>query len=178
MVLNLGKDKTEIIKPKKDGKVSKNVLTPIIYLILGVILAFKSDEAVKLVFYILGIIVIIYGIKSLITYYQNKDNMQFKNINLSIGVISILIGALLIILAGALNLGIRYILGFFMIFIGVSRLLSDYSLSNYKNFNTMSNIVLIILGIFSIFVSNAVLVIIGWILIVNSALLFFEYFKN
>lgn len=178
MVLNLGKDKTEIIKPKKEGKASKNVLTPIIYLILGVILAFKSDEAVKLVFYILGIIVIIYGIKSLITYYQNKDSMQFKNINLSIGIISILIGALLIILAGALNLGIRYILGFFMIFIGVSRLLSDYSLSNYKNFNTMSNIVLIILGIFSIFVSNAVLVIIGWILIVNSALLFFEYFKN
>ena len=63
MVLNLGKDKTEIIKPKREGKVSKNVLTPIIYLILGVILAFKSDEAVKLVFYILGIIVIIYGIK-------------------------------------------------------------------------------------------------------------------
>ena len=178
MVLNLGKDKTEIIKPKKEGKVSKNVLTPIIYLILGVILAFKSDEAVKLVFYILGIIVIIYGIKYLITYYQNKDNMQFRNINFSIGIISILIGALLIILAGALNLGIRYILGFFMIFIGVSRLLSDYSLSNYKNFNTMSNIVLIILGIFSIFVSNAVLVIIGWILIDNSALLFFEYFKN
>ena len=65
-----------------------------------------------------------------------------------------------------------------MIFIGVSRLFTDYSLSNYKNFNTMSNIVLVILGIFSIFVSNAVLVIIGWILIVNSILLFFEYFKN
>ena len=112
------------------------------------------------------------------TYYQNKDNIQFKNINLLIGIISVLIGALLIILAGALNLGIRYILGFFMIFIGVSRLFTDYSLSNYKSFNTMSNIVLVILGIFSIFVSNAVLVIIGWILIVNSILLFFEYFKN
>ncbi len=174
----MGKDKTEIIKPKKEGKDNKNILTPIIYLILGFILAFRSNEAVKLVFYILGIVVIVFGIKSFMTYYQNKDNMQFKNINLSIGIISVLIGTLLIILAGALNLGIRYILGFFMIFIGVSRLFTDYSLSNYKNFNTMSNIVLVILGIFSIFVSNAVLVIIGWILIVNSALLFFEYFKN
>jgi len=174
----MGKDKTEIIKPKKEGRDNKNVLTPIIYLILGFILAFRSNEAVKLVFYILGLMVIIYGIKSFMTYYQNKENIQLKNINLSIAVISVLIGLLLIILAGALNLGIRYILGFFMIFIGVSRLLTDYSLNNYKNFNTISNIVLIILGIFSIFVSNAVLVIIGWILIVNAILLFFEYFKN
>lgn len=174
----MSKDKTEIIKPKKEGKENKNILTPIVYLILGFILAFKSDEAVKLVFYILGIIVIVYGIKSFITYYQNKDNIGLKNINLSIGVISVLIGILLIVLAGALNLGIRYILGFFMIFIGISRLLTDYSLENLKNFNTMSNIVLIILGIFSIFVSNAILVVIGWILIVNAILLFFEYFKN
>lgn len=174
----MSKDKTEIIKPKKEGKDNKNVLTPIIYLILGFILAFKSNEAVKLIFYILGIMIIIYGIKAFMTYYQNKDNIQLKNVNLSISIISVLIGLLLIILAGALNLGIRYILGFFMIFIGVSRLLADYSLNNYKNFNTMSNIVLIILGIFSIFVSNAVLVIIGWILIVNAVLLFFEYFRN
>lgn len=174
----MSKDKTEIIKPKKEEKDTKNVLTPIIYLILGFILVFKSDEAVKFVFYILGLIVIVYGIKSLITYYQNKDNIQFKNINLSIGIISILIGVLLIVLAGALNLGIRYILGFFMIFIGISRLLTDYSMKTFKNFNTLSNLVLIILGIFSIFVSNAVLVIIGWILIVNALLLFFEYFKN
>lgn len=174
----MSKDKTEIIKPKKEGKENKNILTPIIYLILGVILAFRSNEAVKLVFYILGIVIIVYGIKSLITYYQNKDNIQLKNINLSIGVLSLLIGILLIVLAGAINLGIRYILGFFMIFIGISRLLTDYSLNNYKNFNTLSNLILIILGVFSIFVSNAVLVIIGWILIVNSILLFFEYFKN
>lgn len=174
----MSKDKTEIIKPKREEKENKNVLTPIIYLILGFILAFKSDEAVKLVFYILGIMVIIYGIKSFITYYQNKDNIQYKNINLSIAIMSILIGSLLIILAGALELGIRFVLGFFMIFIGISRLLTDYSLGNYKNLGSMSNIVLIILGIFSIFVSNVVLVIIGWILIINALLLFWEYFKS
>jgi len=174
----MSKDKTEIIKPKKEGKESSNILTPIIYLILGFILAFRSNEAVKLVFYILGIMIIIYGIKAFISYYQNKDTVQYKNINLSIAIMSVLIGVLLIILAGALEVGIRYILGFFMIFIGISRILTDYSLGNKISFSSMSNIILIILGIFSIFVSNAVLVIIGWILIVNALLLFWEFFKN
>lgn len=168
----------EIIKKEKGDKDTSNLLTPIIYLILGFILAFKSTEAVKLIFYILGIIIIIYGIKSFITYYQNQDNAQLKNINLSIGVISVLIGVLLIVLAGALELGIRYILGFFMIFIGLSRILTDYSLSNVKLVPMLSNIVLIVLGVFSIFVSNAVLVIIGWVLIANAILLLWEYLKK
>lgn len=174
----MGKEKTEIIKPKKEKKEINNVTTPIIYLILGAILAFRSNEAVQIVFYILGIMIILYGIKSFITYYQNKENVQFKNVNISIAILSVVIGALLIFFADALELGIRYIFGFFMIFIGISRLLTDYSLGNYKNFNSISNIILIILGIFSIFVSNAILVIIGWILIINAIILFWEYFRS
>lgn len=170
-------NKTEIIKPKKEKK-DNNILVPIIYLILGIVLAFKSDQAVELIFYILGIVIIIYGIKSFLVYYKNKENIQLKNINLSIAVISLLGGILLIILAGAINLGIRYVIGFFMIFIGICRLLTDYSLGSYKKLSTLSNIILIILGIFSIFVTHAILVIIGWILIVNALLLFWEYFKN
>ena len=48
---------------------------------------------------------------------------------------------------------------------GVSRLLTQYSFGNYKKIQMLSNVVLIIMGIYSIFVSNAVMVIIGWILI-------------
>ncbi len=171
--------KTEIIKPKKDNKKDGNsVVTPIIYLILGVILAFKSNEVVQLLFYIIGILVIVYGIKSLVVYYQNKDIVAYKNINLSVAVVSILIGILLIVLAGALEISIRYILGFFLIYMGISRLLTQISFHDYQNFSTISNAVLIILGVYSIAYSNAVLVIIGWILIVNAALLFWDYFKS
>ena len=169
--------KAEVIKPKKEMKEARSLLNPIIYLVLGLLLIFKSNEVVELLFYVLGIIVIIYGIKSFVLYYQNKDVVQYKNINLTIAIASVIIGVLLIILSGVLEASIRYVLGFFFIFMGISRLLTSISFNNYKNFSTISNIVLIALGIYSIFFSNAVLVIIGVILVINSIILFIEYFR-
>ncbi len=169
--------KSEIIKPKKEMKEARSLLNPIIYLVLGLLLMFRSNEVVELLFYVLGIIVIIYGIKSFVLYYQNKDVVQYKNINLTIAIASIIIGVLLIVLSGVLEASIRYVLGFFFIFMGISRLLTSISFNNYKNFSTISNIVLIALGIYSIFFSNAVLVIIGVILVINAIILFIEYFK-
>ena len=169
--------KTEIIKPKKEMKEARSLLNPIIYLVLGLLLVFKSNEVVELLFYVLGIIVIIYGIKAFVVYYQNKDVVQYKNINLTIAIASVIIGVLVIVLSGVLEASIRYVLGFFFIFMGISRLLTSISFNNYKNFSTISNIVLIALGIYSIFFSNAVLVIIGVILIINAVILFIEYFK-
>ena len=169
--------KAEIIKPKKEKKEARSLLNPIIYLVLGLLLMFRSNEVVELLFYVLGIIIIIYGIKSFVLYYQNKDVVQYKNINLTIAIASVIIGVLLIVLSGVLEASIRYVLGFFFIFMGVSRILTSVSFNNYKNFSTISNIVLIALGIYSIFFSNAVLVIIGVILVINAIILFIEYFK-
>ena len=169
--------KAEIIKPKKEMKEARSLLNPIIYLVLGLLLMFKSNEVVELLFYILGIIIIIYGIKSFVVYYQNKDVVQYKNINLTVAIASVIIGVLLIVLSGVLEASIRYVLGFFFIFMGVSRILTSISFNNYKNFSTLSNIILIALGIYSIFFSNAVLVIIGAILVINAIILFIEYFK-
>ena len=138
---------------------------------------FRSNEVVELLFYVLGIIIIIYGIKSFVLYYQNKDVVQYKNINLTIAIASVIIGVLLIVLSGVLEASIRYVLGFFFIFMGVSRILTSVSFNNYKNFSTLSNVILIALGIYSIFFSNAVLVIIGAILVINAIILFIEYFK-
>ncbi len=168
----------EIIKPNKSVKESKSIVTPIIYLILGLILAFKSNEATTLLFWIIGLLVIIFGIKTLIEYYRNKELAQFKNVNLTVALASIIIGILLIVLANALEIGLRYVLGFFLIYFGVSRLLTQISFQDYKNMTALSNVILIIMGIFSIFVSNAIFVIVGWILIINAVLLFFDYLKN
>ena len=150
--------KVDVIKPNDRKKDNNSLINPVMYLVMGIMLAFYSNAVVKIFFYIIGVIVIIYGIKSLLEYYRNKDSVQFKNINLSIGIVSIIIGLLLIILSDALEVSIRYVLGFFLIYMGVSRLLTQYSFGNYKKIQMLSNVVLIIMGIYSIFVSNAVIV--------------------
>jgi len=170
--------KTEIIKPKKEKKENSNLVTPIIYLIIGIILAFKSNEAIQLLFYVIGILVIVYGVKSLFDYYKNRNTVQFKNVNLTIAIISIILGSLLIILSETLEISTRYILGFFLIYMGISRLLTSISFNDYKNWSTVSNILLVILGLYSIFISNAILVFIGWLLIINAVILLIEYWRK
>ena len=170
----------EVIIPKKNHNENKNksILAPIVYLGLGLILAFKSDEAVQLLFYVIGAIIIVFGVKSLVEYNRHKELAQYKSINLSVGITSLILGVLLITLAGAITLSIRYIIGFFLIFIGLGRILNQISYGVTINFSAISNIILIILGFYSIFVSNAVLMIIGWILIANAILLFVEYIRK
>ena len=67
--------KAEIIKPNKEDKdvkrMDNNILTPIIYLVLGLLLIFKNDKVMEFIFYVIGIVIIIYGIKSFVLYYQN-----------------------------------------------------------------------------------------------------------
>ena len=169
--------KTEIVKPKKEIKEVRSLLNPIIYLVLGLLLIFKSNEVMEFIFYVLGIIIIIYGIKSFVLYYQNKDIVHYKNIHLTVAIASVIIGVLLIVLSGVLEASIRYVLGFFFIFMGISRLLTSISFNQYKSLSTVSNIVLIVLGIYSIFFSNIVLVIIGIILVINAVILFIDYFR-
>ena len=169
--------KTEIIKPNK-GNDTKSLITPVIYLVLGFILAFKSNEATTILFFIIGIIVALYGVRLLIVYNKNKDVMKYNSMNLTIAIASVVIGGLLMILANVLEIGLRYVLGFFLVYFGISRLLTAISMNNYKNLDTISDIVLIIMGIFSIFFSNALLVIIGWILILNAVLLIWEYLRS
>lgn len=168
----------EIIKPKGEKQDNKSLVTPVMYFVLGLMLAFFSNQVVQMFFYIVGIIVIIYGIKSFLDYYRNKDSVQHKNINLSIAIVSILIGILLMVLSNVLEASIRYVLGFFLIFMGVTRLLTQYSFGDYKSIATLSNITLVIMGVYSIFVSNAIFVIVGWILIANAVILLWEYFRK
>ncbi len=151
---------------------NKSLIMPIIYLILGIILAFKNNEAVTLIFYIISILILIVGVNYLINYFKNKE----YRINLIIGGIAILLGILLMILANTLQLSIRIVLGLFLIFMGVSRILTNPD--KMFTMDNLSNIVLIILGIFSIFVSNIIFVIIGVVLIINALLLIWDYFKK
>ena len=87
-------------------------------------------------------------------------------------------GILLVVLAKVIEKSIRYVLGFFLIFLGVTRIMTQVSYGKYLTTSLILNIALIVLGLFSIVISNVILVVAGWILIINALILFVEYFKS
>ena len=58
--------KVDVIKPNDGKKDNNSLINPVMYLVMGIMLAFYSNAVVKIFFYIIGVIVIIYGIKSLL----------------------------------------------------------------------------------------------------------------
>ena len=86
---------------KKD---SMSLVASILLLILGVILISNPGGVVKFITYILGGVIIIIGIAKIISYLKIKKNMNIQNTNdFIIGIISIIIGIIIIFCSSAIE---------------------------------------------------------------------------
>lgn len=163
---------------------SKNWISIIISLILGIILITNSNRIVTITFQIIGAIISIFGIYRLITYFNIKKQFKTDDHNaLMSGILSITIGLLIVTLAGILEIGLRYILGLFIIINAINKLSLSLSYKNtIKKFfysNLIESIILLIIGLYTIFYANAALVFIGIILILSATFDFFKmFFQN
>ena len=90
------------------------------------------------------------------------------------GISSITIGLLIIILAGVLEIGLRYILGLILIIHAINKLnlalLAQNSNKNRFISNLITSIIFLIIGLYTIFFANAALIFIGIVLIISSLL--------
>lgn len=173
--------KGKIIIPKNAK--NSNLLSIIISLILGIILITNSNSIVTIAFQIIGVIISIFGIYRFITYFNIKKQFKTEDTNALIsGIISIAIGLLTIFLASVLEIGLRYILGFFILLSGINKLnLALTFMNTNKNFfytNLIESLVLLLIGLYTIFFANAALVFIGFVLILSAIFDFFKYFTQ
>lgn len=163
-------EKTTLIKPQKIKEKENErlkMLTPLILLIIGIILFTNSDKLIILICYVIGFAVLIFGIYNLIKYYRLKKELNFDdNTSLVIGGSISFLGILIILLASAIEIGIRYIIGFGLIYNGYKKLTISFSNKNYITLT--EGIILILLGLYSILAKNIVFTIIGLLLIISS----------
>ncbi len=155
----------------------------ILLLILGIFLAFNSEGFLSSIFIFLGILITLYGIFKIIRYYQIKNQFHLDDSRVMMsGVSSIIIGILTILLASFLTNAIQIITGIWLIFSGLTKL---GNVSLYKSNHTRTyiielivSILFILLGIYSIFAENVVLVVLGIILIIYSIIDLVNYFTR
>lgn len=122
-----------------------SIVTSVIILVLGIFLFIQPDTIIRIVSIILGGIILVPGITSLIDYFKNKYQPS-----LITGIVTIIIGLILIINMELVASILPFILGIYFIINGINRL--QYALEIRRqgmNFTTslIFSILIIICGI-------------------------------
>ena len=171
--------KVTIINNKKAQEIFP--IGSLLLLVLGIFLTFNAEGVLSSIFIVLGILITLYGIFKFIRYYQIKNQFHMDDTRVMMsGVSSIIIGILTILLASFLTNAIQIITGIWLIFSGLSKLgnASFYKNNHPKLYITeiIVAVIFILLGIYSIFAENVVLVVLGVILILYSLIDLVNYF--
>ncbi len=157
-----------------------NIIGSIISLIFGVILFSRPDLVTITISYIIGTILIVYGIGKIIYFSYRKG----KDSNLSArscipGILLIIVGLLCIFFSGIIEQLIRFIIGALILLVGINRIITLMNMQNKKSSYFFAGLVvalaLIGIGLYVIFCSNLVISGLGIILIIYSAIEIINY---
>lgn len=167
----------------KDKKNDYSFVNSLILLILGIFLTFNSDGLLNIIFDILGVIVILFGIYQFISYSKMKQQLHVENSSaLMSAIFSISIGLIIILLSNFLTSAIQIVTGIWLFFMGLSKINSAmiWKEVNQRNFiiSFIGAIILILLGIYTIFTQNVVFVFIGIVLIIYAIADLVNYFMK
>lgn len=172
--------KTTLIKPKKvrEKEVKKlEILGPLLMLLIGIILFTNSSKAVIFIFYSVGVLAILFGIFRLVSYYRLKKELKVEdNAKMVMGSSSIFIGIVIILLAGAIEAFLRFILGFVLLVNGIRKTIFSLNQRNYVVL--LEGILFVGIGLYTILAENIVFQIVGVLLIVSSIIDFIEFLKE
>ncbi len=138
-----------------------DILLSLLLFIIGICLLFWSDEVIKAVSILLGSLFILYGVMTIIKYFKTEPRSVLL---ISIGIISIVIGIILLFRKNIITETISFIVGIFIIISSIGSLTNAIE---QKSKNYMIGIGLSVTGIII-----GVLCVLGKILIPNIILEF------
>ena len=160
------------IKVKSYSKQS-SLLSSILFFILGAILFTKADELLSLVSIIIGIILAVTGIVTLTYYYFKTKQQLYLRKFLIYGIVSLILAIIFIFFANIVEQFIRFIVGGWILFSGIMRLINVLSM-NFKSTKFLPlllvSIALIGVGIYTIVIGDILILSVGIIMMIYSAI--------
>jgi len=116
----------------KENKITINTLiSALLFLVFGIILLTNTEDLITTISKVMGGVLVLIGIIKAIIYIYMKGKLGDYNITkLIISLLFISSGILLIFLSGALSFAIRTIVGMWILFSGINRVIFAISLSS------------------------------------------------
>ena len=138
-------------------KVKKMSITSIIFSLLfiftGIFLLLKPETAINIVCYVLGVILVLWGVVSIIQFFSDKNSTNYLSLSFIFGAFVFIFGIIILIKPSIIASIVPLLLGVWMVINGVTKL--SYSLSIYKiNKNILSiigSILIVVFGVTLIF---------------------------
>ena len=155
---------------KKSGFIS--LFLSIAFLALGIILTNHPEDTIKVVTYILGGLFILFGLIKLITYFYNKDNSLYYDLNLMLSSLCILVGLVVIVFGKDIMAIIGIIFGIWISLSSINRINLSFKLKDagisYWYVSLVIAALLLMCGLYIVFSPAILLVTLGTLLIVYS----------
>ncbi len=163
---------------KKNNRFS--LFSGIIFFVIGLFLFLRPDTFVKTISYVFGGVLILIGLFKTLNYYIKDKNLKVVNRNeMAFGLTAIILGIVFIFLADAIELLLRFIIGGYLVIIGLGKILETfYTTDRTSKFYALIvvGIVFVICGVYTIVNSNLPLKIIGLFMIIYGLIDFISYF--
>ncbi len=160
------------IKIKSYSKQS-SLLSSILFFILGAILFTKADEILSLISIIVGVLLAIAGTVSITYYYFKTKQQVYNHKNLIYGIILLIVAIIFIFFANIVEQFIRFIVGGWILFSGIMRLINVLSM-NFKSNKFLPllivSLLLIGVGIYTIVIGDILISTVGIIMMIYSAI--------
>ncbi len=144
-----------IIKTKIKNMYKTSMIFSIILFIVGLFLLIKPETTLYAISYIIGILLILWGIVPVISFLTDKERKSYLEFDFICGVFALIFGLIIIINPDMIGSIIPLLIGIWMVINGVTKL--EYSI-NLKKYEVNSNNSIII---------SLIILICGIVLIIN-----------
>lgn len=139
------------IRVKKMSIVS--IIFSILFIAIGIFLLLKPETAINIICYVLGVLLILWGVVSMVQFFSDKTSESYLSISFIFGAFMFIFGLIILIKPEIIASIIPLLLGIWMLINGVTKL--SYSLTINKLSNAtvsiIGSILIIILGVLLIF---------------------------
>ena len=117
-------------KPKKKSMLGTFIIAAIAYVVLGVFMVAYPDKAAGGFRVVIGIILMVYGIINVISFFLNKDSEENLFMELALGVLAIGLGIFALVAPDTVEMVIFYAIGAVLIVDGVVNLKRAFNLKS------------------------------------------------
>lgn len=150
------------------------ILESLVVGLFGVLLLINPEGITKIIFYVVGIFLMIKGVYKIINYFAVHGKYDFYNNDLLYGIVALVFGVIAVVLWEQLGQVIGIVVGAWMIYGALVRMNAAIKMhtAGIKEwfYVLLLSMVMLALGIYMVISVGAVLAIVGWAMVASAVI--------